>query len=169
MLFYIQYSRMATGRVIHMPGAPNTMLDDFSRKMDGFILQEVQQVFFRCQWQFLSQAATHIILIFYTLLQRGFVLSILPYTGQFFKWAPGRKPMLSKNSFTISPPVKRNVFLNNFTHSSLGLGWWAFSHFWNEPWFWLSRTMVFAFSIAAFIFRRLRIMPASFNSLSHLA
>ena len=45
------------------------------------------------------------------------------YTGQSGSWAPGNQPVLMRNSFTISPPVKRKVFLNNLTQASLGCGW----------------------------------------------
>ena len=45
------------------------------------------------------------------------------YTGQSSACAPGRYPVLIRNSPTISPPVNRKVRLNSFTHSAFERGW----------------------------------------------
>ena len=54
-------------------------------------------------------------------------------TGHAGSWDPGRYPMLMRNSPVISPPVKRNVFLNSRTQSSFDLGWWDASQSATEP------------------------------------
>jgi hypothetical protein len=72
--------------------------------------------------------------------------------------------VLIRNSPTISPPVKRKVFLKSFTHSSLGSGWCAASQPWKPPWLSRSRSRVRALSTAASTLSRLRMMPASASS-----
>ncbi|MNH43170.1 hypothetical protein D3C72_1975520 [compost metagenome] len=61
----------------------------------------------------------------------------------------------------ISPPVKRNVFLNSFTQSALLRGWCASSHAAKLPWLWRSCWITCALWIAASTFNRLRMMPGS--------
>ena len=56
------------------------------------------------------------------LIHMGFCLMIFLYAGHFLSCIAGRYPMLERNSFTISPPVKVNVFLNSFTHSARVFG-----------------------------------------------
>ncbi len=52
-------------------------------------------------------------------LQGGFNEAIRSKTGQEGWCAPGKYPILMRNSPTISPPVNRKVLLNSFTHSCL--------------------------------------------------
>ena len=65
--------------------------------------------------------------------QSGRWRRIRGYTGQRGRWAPGRTPMLIRNSPTISPPVNRKVWRNSVTHSALVRGWLASIHRANEP------------------------------------
>jgi hypothetical protein len=55
-------------------------------------------------------------------IQGGASSAICPYVGQSGRCVPGRYPMLMRNSPVISPPVKRNVFLNNTTQSAFCSG-----------------------------------------------
>ena len=64
----------------------------------------------------------------------------------------------------ISPPVKRNVFLNRATHGSLGSGCCARSQPWKLPWLARSAWIVAAFLMAASTLRWLRMMAASARS-----
>src|SRR5688572_24336059 len=62
--------------------------------------------------------------------------------------------MLIRNSPTISPPVKRKVFLKSFTHSSLDRGWCAASQPANDPCVFRSSRIFRAFVMAASTFSR---------------
>ena len=73
--------------------------------------------------------------------------------------------MLIKNSFTISPPVKKNVFLNNLVHSSFVNDLFILIQFAKLPCSFCISSIFCAFLIAAFIFNRLRMMPTSASNL----
>ena len=93
---------------------------------------------------------------------------IIEAIGQFSECAPGKYPVLNRNSFTTTAPVNLKYCLNKTLHSLLFLGCWDISQFENPPWDFRKALMTDALYTVASIFNWFLIIEGSLfsNSIS---